>query len=78
MKFVDTHTHISDEAFTGDEEAVITRAQDAGVFKMILADIDSSERDRMLSLCAKHPHVLYPMLGIYHGSVKENLSPSEK
>lgn len=72
MKFIDTHTHISDEAFTGDEELIITRAQDAGVFKMILADIDSSERSKMLALCDKHPHILYPMLGIYPGSVKEN------
>lgn len=72
MKFVDTHTHISDEAFTGDEESIIARAQDAGVFKMILADIDSHERAKMLSLCDRHPHILYPMLGIYPGSVKEN------
>lgn len=72
LKYIDTHTHITDEAFLGDEEAVIRRALQAGVCKMILADIDSKERGRMYSLCGKHPDVLYPMLGLYPGSVGED------
>lgn len=72
MLFIDTHTHISDPAFKGEEEKVIQRALDAGVYKMLLADIDSSERQAMYSLCAKYPGCLYPMLGLYPGSVKEN------
>ncbi|MGM9788349.1 MAG: TatD family hydrolase [Candidatus Cryptobacteroides sp.] len=72
MNFIDTHTHISDEAFHSEEEAVIERALQAGVFKMLMADVDSGERDAMRELCAKHEGVLYPMLGLYPGSVKEN------
>ena len=47
MEFIDTHTHIADEAFAGCEEEIIARAVDAGVGKMLQADIDSSERERM-------------------------------
>lgn len=72
MRFIDTHTHITDEAFKGEEEAVLQRALDAGVDRMLLADIDSSERDGMLAACDRHPGVLYPMLGLYPGSVREN------
>ncbi len=72
MRFIDTHTHITDEAFKGEEEEVIARALEAGVEKMLLADIDSSERDEMLAACDRHPGVLYPMLGLYPGSVRKN------
>lgn len=72
MRFIDTHTHITDEAFKGEEGAVLQRALDAGVDRMLLADIDSSERDEMLAACDRHPGVLYPMLGLYPGSVREN------
>ena len=72
MEYIDTHTHITDEAFAGEEEAVIQRAQLAGVTKMLLADIDSSERNAMYALTDRHPGVLYPMLGLYPGSVRED------
>lgn len=70
LEFVDTHTHITDEAFKGEEEAVVKRAVEAGVTRMLLADIDSSEREAMYALTARHPGVLFPMLGLYPGSVE--------
>ena len=69
MEFVDTHTHITDEAFRGEEEAVVARAVEAGVTRMLLADIDSRERSAMYAMAEKHPGVLFPMLGLYPGSV---------
>ena len=69
MQFIDTHTHIYDEAFSGEEDAVIARAQEAGVGIMLQPDVDSRERDAMFSLVDRHPGVLYPMLGLYPGSV---------
>ena len=70
--FIDTHTHIADEAFRGEEEDVIGRALAAGVGKMIQADISSAERPAMYALCEKHPGVLYPMIGLHAEEVKEN------
>lgn len=69
MEFIDTHTHNYDEAYSGCEDEVIAAAVGAGVTKLIQADVDSSERDRMFELTNRHPGVLYPMLGLYPGSV---------
>ncbi len=71
-RYIDTHAHISDVAFGGDEEAVIERALEAGVGLILQADIDSSERGRMIDLAAKYPSVLRNMAGLYPGSVNEN------
>ena len=68
-EYIDTHTHIADEAFASDEEGYIERALAAGVGIMLQADIDSRERARMFALTDRHPGVLYPMLGLYPGSV---------
>lgn len=68
-EFIDTHTHISDEAFAGCREEVIARALEAGVTHMLQADVDSSEREAMYEVCAGHPDILHPMLGLYPGSV---------
>ena len=66
---IDTHTHISDPAFAGEEEDVILRARQAGVEMMLLPDVDSTERGAMLALADRHPDVLRPMVGLYPGSV---------
>ncbi|MBQ7268945.1 MAG: TatD family hydrolase [Bacteroidales bacterium] len=69
VEYIDTHTHITDEAFRGEEEQVIERAEEAGVTRMLLADIDSGGRDAVYAVCDAHPGVLFPMLGLYPGSV---------
>mgnify|MGYP003292719205 CR=1 FL=1 len=70
FEFVDTHTHVTDEAFKGEEEAVIERAVAAGVTHLLQADISSGERGPMREICRRHPGVLHPMLGLYPGSVE--------
>ncbi len=69
MIYIDTHCHISDEAFSGEEEDYIRRAKEAGVSLMLQPDIDSSEREAMFSLVERHPDALRPMIGLYPGSV---------
>ncbi len=71
-KFIDTHVHFNDPAFDGDRSEAIGRSLAAGVYKMILADIDSRERPGMLATAAGYPGVLYTMLGLYPGSVGED------
>ena len=72
MEYIDTHCHITDEAFAGEEEAYIGRALAAGVGKMLQADIDAASRPGMFALTERHPGVLYPMLGLYPGSIDKN------
>lgn len=72
MIFIDTHTHLCDEAFRGEEDAVIARAREAGVVRMLQPDVDSRERADMFALCDRFPEMLRPMLGLYPGSVDRN------
>ena len=72
MLFVDTHTHLADEAFAGEEDAAVERAVAAGVTRMLQADTGSADREASYALCARHPGVLFPMLGLYPGNVEEN------
>ena len=70
--FIDTHTHFYDAWLRPDADAAVARAQEAGVGKMIQADVDRSERPAMQEIGRRHPGVLFQMLGLYPGSVKED------
>lgn len=69
MVFTDTHTHLYDEAFAGEEDLAVERAVTAGVTRMILPDIDSQTRKEMFSLADRHEGVLFPCLGLHPTSV---------
>ncbi|MBQ7899301.1 MAG: TatD family hydrolase [Bacteroidales bacterium] len=69
MVFTDTHTHLYDEAFAGEEDLAVERAVAAGVTRMILPDIDSQTRNAMFSLAERHEGVLFPCLGLHPTSV---------
>ena len=72
MEFIDTHSHLYDEAFASEEDLAVARAVESSVTKMILPDIDASTRGQMLSLAQRHPGVLYPTLGLHPTSVAGN------
>ncbi len=72
MRFTDTHSHLYDEAFTGEEDNAVARAAEAGVTKMILPDIDSSTRRQMFDLADRHAGTLFPCLGLHPTSVDGN------
>lgn len=72
MRFIDTHSHLYDEAFTGEEDNAVARAVEAGVTKMILPDIDSKTRRQMFDLADRHTGTLFPCLGLHPTSVDGN------
>jgi TatD DNase family protein len=72
VEFIDTHTHLADEAFAGEEDAAVERAVAAGVVQMIQADTCRAEREASYALCERHPGVVFPMLGLYPGHVDEH------
>lgn len=72
MDFVDTHTHLYDDAYSPDIDKTVSRALEAGVRKMILPDIDSKTRQAMFSLAAKYHNVMFPCAGLHPTEVKEN------
>ena len=67
--FVDTHTHFYDEWLLPDADQAVQRALDAGVGKMIQADVDSRERPAMWEVGRRHPGVLFHILVMYPGFV---------
>ena len=69
MYFIDTHTHLYDEAFAGEEDLAVARAIEAGVTRMILPDIDSQTREAMFALADRHEGTLFPCLGLHPTSV---------
>lgn len=69
MNFIDTHTHLYDEAFEDGQDQAVERAIAAGVTRMILPDIDSQTREMMFSLADRHPGTLYPCLGLHPTSI---------
>lgn len=69
---IDTHTHIYDEAFDDDREAVIQRAMDAGVNALLLPAIDSTSLERQERLAAQHTDLCRQMMGLHPTSVNEH------
>ena len=72
MEFIDTHSHLYDEAFSSEEDLAVERAVKAGVTRMIVPDIDSSTRQAMFELTERHPGTLFPTLGLHPTSVAAN------
>ena len=69
MRFIDTHSHLYDEAYSPEEDLAVERALQAGVTKVVLPDIDSATRKQMFDLAGRHPGTLFPCLGIHPTSV---------
>ena len=72
MYIIDTHTHLYLEDFKEDITQVIARAQQAGVQKFYLPNIDSSSIDDMLQLEKQFQTICIAMMGLHPCSVKEN------
>ena len=72
MKFIDTHAHLYDEAFGGEEDLAIARAVESGVTEIIFPDIDSQTRSEMFAIADRHPETVFPCLGLHPTSVGAN------
>lgn len=67
---IDTHAHLYLEDFDVDRRAVIQRAKDAGIRKIILPNIDSSTIHAMHNLEAAYPNFCHAAIGLHPTSVK--------
>jgi len=71
MYIVDTHTHLYSESFDEDRTAMIERAIEEGVQKMLLPNIDTDSIEPMYALCEQFPNNCYPMMGLHPGYIDE-------
>lgn len=69
---VDTHTHLYEESFDADREAVLKRSVDARVRKLIIQNVDSSTIEGVLQLERENPGLCYATMGLHPCYVKEN------
>lgn len=69
---IDTHSHIYGPEFLEDVDQVISRAQESGIEKILLPNINLETIDPMLDLCEQYPGYLYPMMGLHPEDVKED------
>ncbi|MFT8872666.1 MAG: TatD family hydrolase [Sporolactobacillus sp.] len=53
----DSHTHINDEAYDSDFEAMMERADKAGVKAMIVIGVDRPSIDRVFPIIKRYPNV---------------------
>lgn len=70
--YIDTHSHIYESEFQEDRREVVQRAVEAGVGRIVLPDIDSEARPRMLGLAEMYPGIMLPAIGLHPTSVNEN------
>lgn len=72
MNFIDTHTHIFLAEFDFDIQDVIQKAQEAGVSRFCLPNIDVESVDRLHALSDRYPDLCCPMMGMHPTSVERN------
>ncbi|MBQ7984425.1 MAG: TatD family hydrolase, partial [Bacteroidales bacterium] len=74
MFFTDTHSHIYSEEFTADIAQVVQRAKQSGVEKIFLPVTEYESVAAMLELYQTDTQLFVPMVGLYPGSVKDDMA----
>jgi len=72
MNFIDTHSHIYLKDFDQDQQAVLERADKAGIRTILMPAIDSSTHASMLKMEDEFPQKCMSMMGLHPCSVLEN------
>jgi TatD DNase family protein len=70
VQFVDTHCHLTDAQFADDLDAVIQRARDAGVTRMVTLGTDVASSRAAIALAEKYAGV-YAGVGVHPESVRD-------
>jgi len=73
---VDVHTHLTHDAFSGDQDAVIKQAEAAGLRAIVVNGLEPKSNREVLALAAAHP-VIKPALGIYPVEAVGHLLPAD-
>ncbi len=69
---IDTHSHLFTTQFDSDREEVLRRAEEAGVEKIVLPNIDLDTVPSMMELYLQHPDLCYPTMGLHPCDVDAN------
>ncbi|MFY0645081.1 MAG: TatD family hydrolase [Bacteroidia bacterium] len=69
---IDSHAHIYADEFNDDLEQIVLNAQEVGVSKILLPNIDLKSIKGIESLITKYPGFAFPMMGLHPCSVDSN------
>lgn len=72
MNLIDTHAHLYLPEFHVDFEDVVSRAKKAGVYKILLPNIDTESIESLKQTVLFDPSFFIPMIGLHPTSVKED------
>src|SRR5436309_3497430 len=70
LEWIDTHAHLDDERFHGDLPAVLERAAQAGLQRIVVVATTALDSPRCVDLAAQHP-ILRATVGIQPNHVAE-------
>jgi len=70
MKIFDSHSHLDDPSFDKDIDAVITRAQDAEVYAVMIVGVDKSSSIKAVSM-AKSKAGCFASVGVHPHNAKD-------
>lgn len=63
--WVDTHCHLDDPAYDDDRDAVVLRAERAGVHRVVVPGVDPASWDRVRRCRDRHPQLIRLAFGLH-------------
>lgn len=72
MRIIDTHAHLDDPQYADDLPEVVERARLAGVEKVLLANVNIKDKDRVQAVADAYPGFCYAMMGIHPEEIRED------
>ena len=72
LRIIDTHSHLFTEEFDADRTAVLKRAEEEGVTRIYMPNIDETTISRLLQVCEDYSGYCFPMMGLHPTSVNEH------
>lgn len=72
LAYIDTHAHLYEEGFLHDHLQVMDRLAQAGVFQVLMPNLDVDTIAPMLELEARYPAICRAMIGIHPCHIQED------
>src|SRR3989304_2526244 len=69
---IDTHAHLFLKEFDNDRDETVSRAQENGIEKIVLPNVDLSTIQDMINLSNKFPQICKPAIGIHPSSITKS------
>lgn len=78
MGLIDTHCHLYLDNFDPEQDALIKEAEESGIEKLLLPNVDTTTVGRMLDLHNRYPEFTRPMIGLHPTSVNNDYATTLK